>query len=300
MRVGHSDPLGAPRYAGLRQRKNRYPLLTSPTFAVAATEELWMNDARRPVLAATVHDPDGTFVAVLKRIAPALREIFGGFGILATESTSDDVVALLERDLAAEVGRAPADGNIGRHRRESVRLASGESAVLYSDLDNVLRWIEADSQEVAKVLTSPDADLIAVGRTERAMAACPRRLRDTEAIVNHIYALATGRRWDLMFAVRLLSPVAARLIVEQGAEDSLANDVEWPLLIERAGLEVGYREADGLSYRIRRDFDADSDQHDEDPLLWIERIEIANLHGRVLKEFLESTGPTPVGGGSSR
>ncbi len=246
-----------------------------------------MDNAGRPVLAATVHDPDRTFLPALHRTGPALRELFGGFGILATEPTSDDVVSFLEHELGAALGRAPADGNIGRHRRESVRLASGDSAVLYSDLDHLLRWIEADRQEVEKVLASLDADLIVVGRTARAMAACPRRLRDTEAIVNHIYALTAGRRWDLMFAVRLLSPAAARLIVEQAREDSLANDVEWPLLIERAGLGVGYREADGLSYRFRRDFDADSDQRDGDPLRWIERVEFANLHCRVLKDFLD-------------
>ncbi len=249
-----------------------------------------MNKPDRPVLAATVHDPDGSFLAALHRTAPSLREVFGGFGILATEPTSDAVVSFLERDLAAVVGRAPADGNIGRHRRESVRLASGDSAVLYSDLDNVLRWVETDGREVEKVLASLDTDLIVVGRTDRAMAACPRRLRDTETIINHIYSLASGRHWDLMFAVRLLSPVAARLIVEQGQEDSLANDVEWPLLIEQAGLGVGYREADGLSYRIRQDFEHASDRHDGDPLRWIERIEIANLHCRVFRRFLAGDG----------
>lgn len=251
-----------------------------------------MSLAGRPVLAATVHDPDNKLLAALRRTAPEMREVFGGFGVLATEPTSDDVVRFLERDLAAMVGRAPADGrNIGQHRRESVRLASSESAVLYSDLDNVLRWIETDRQEVEKVLTSGDGDLIVVGRTDRAMAACPRRPRDTEAIVNHAYALATGHRWDLMFAIRLLSPAAARVIVEQGQENSIASDVEWPMLIEQTGLDVGYREADALSYRIRKDFEAASDRSDADPLLWIQRIEIANLHVSVLKRFLAARAP---------
>jgi hypothetical protein len=245
-----------------------------------------MSRADRPALAATVHDPASNFLPVLHRTASALREVFGGFGVLATEPTSDEVVRFLEQDLGASVGRAPADGNVGRHRRKSVSLAGDSPAVLYSDLDHVLRWIEADRHEVEKVLASTDADLIVVGRTDRAMAACPRRLRDTETIVNHIYALATGRRWDLMFAIRLLSPRAARTIVEQGEEESIANDVEWPLLVERAGLTVGYHEADGLSYRIRQDIEAAADLHDDDPLLWIQRVELANSHAGVLKRFL--------------
>jgi hypothetical protein len=187
-----------------------------------------MSPTGRSALAATVHDPDNKLLAAPHRAAPALREVFGGFGILATAPTSEDMVRFLERHLSAVVGRAPTDGNIGRHRREAVRLATGESSVLYSDLDNRLRWIEADRQEVEKVLASMDDDLIVVGHTARAMTACPRRLRDTEAIVNHAYALATGHRWDLWFAIRLLSPAAARVMVEQGREDSIANDVEWP------------------------------------------------------------------------
>jgi hypothetical protein len=89
-----------------------------------------------------------------------------------------------------------------------------------------------------------------------------------------------------MFAIRLLSPEAVRIIVEQGREDTIASDVEWPLLIERAGLQIGYREADALSYRVRKDFEADADRRDGDPLLWIQRIELANLHAAVMKRFL--------------
>lgn len=245
----------------------------------------------RPALAATVHDPDGSFLATLRHVAPALREVFGGFGILATEPTSEEVVRLLERELGAAVGRAPADGNIGRHRRESLRLAPDGPAVLYSDLDHVLRWVSSDRPELERVLAPSDADLTVVGRTDRAMAACPRRLRDTEAIVNHVYALATGRRWDLMFAIRLLSPAAVRVILERGQEDSVANDVEWPMLVERVGLTVGYREADGLSYRIRQEFDADRDGQDGSPLHWIQRVEMANLHIGVLRRFLDGSDP---------
>lgn len=248
-----------------------------------------MNPDDRPVFAATVHDPDNHLLPTLRRAAPDLREIFSGFGILATEPTSDDVVTFLERDLGAAVGRAPADGNVGRHRRESLRLAAASTPVLYSDLDNMLRWIDSDRPEVEKVVAGVDADLVVVGRTDQAMAACPRRLRDTEAIVNHTYALATGRPWDLMFAIRLLSPAAVRVILEEGQEESIANDVEWPMLVERAGLELSYQEADGLSYRIRQEFEADRDGGDNDPLAWVQRIEIANLHGAVLKRFLTST-----------
>ncbi|MEQ7005676.1 hypothetical protein ABN028_05680 [Actinopolymorpha sp. B17G11] len=154
------------------------------------------------------------------------------------------------------------------------------SVVLYSDLDNALRWIEADRIEVERHLEELPADFVVISRTDRAMNGCPRRLRDTEAIVNHIYQLATGRTWDLMFAVRAMSPEAASVVVEHGSEDTIANGVEWPLIVEQGGLGVAYREADGLSYHIRQDFDADADDHDADPIQWVARVEIANLHAQ--------------------
>lgn len=247
-----------------------------------------MRNDGRAALAATVHDPGEDFLAALRRTGPMLRDLFSGFGVLATEPTAPGVVRFLEGELGAVVGRAPADGNVGRHRRESVRLAGEATAVMYSDLDHVLRWIETDRREVESVLAESDTDVLVVGRTGQAMAACPQRLRDTETIVNHIYELATGRSWDLMFAIRLLSPAAARLIVDQGSENSIANDIEWPMLAETAGLTLAYREAGALSYRIREEFEDDQDGRDGDPLRWIQRVEIANLHAAVLKRFIDT------------
>jgi hypothetical protein len=241
----------------------------------------------RPALAATVHDPHGHFLEGLRRLAEPLREVFHGIGVLATSTA---VVAFLENDLGAAVGRAqPAAERIGTHRREAVRLATTfePSVVLHADLDHALRWIEADAAELRQHLAELPADFVVIGRTERAMNACPRRLRDTEAIVNHIYRLATGRNWDLMFATRVMSRKAAAVIVEHGTEDSIANDVEWPFVAERMGLSVAYREAHGLSYRITADFDTDADHHDDDPRAWIARVELANLHAQTLQRILQ-------------
>lgn len=249
------------------------------------------DQAERPALAATVHDPHGHFLDGLRRLADPLRDVFHGIGVLATSATSNAVVSFLESDLGAAVGRArPAAEHIGTHRREAVRLATTfePSVVLHADLDHALRWIEADPGELRQHLAELPADFVVIGRTEQAMNACPRRLRDTEAIVNHIYRLATGRDWDLMFATRAMSRKAAEVIVEHGAEDTIANDVEWPFVAERMGLSVAYREAQGLSYRITADFDTDADRHDDEPLEWVARVELANLHAQTLKRLIEA------------
>lgn len=182
-----------------------------------------------------------------------------------------------------------ADGSVGKHRRAAVGLAATPEAsrVLYCDLDHVLRWVEVDRTELERCLEEPSADFVVIGRSERAMRACPARLRDTEAIVNHIYRLVTGHAWDLMFAVRSMTPAAARVIVDRSTEDTIANDVEWPVLAERSGLSVGYREADGLSYRVPRDFDVAHDAHDANPSEWAHRVELANLQAQTLKRLYE-------------
>jgi hypothetical protein len=151
----------------------------------------------------------------------------------------------------------------------------------------MLRWIETDPAELRTVLDAqPQADMLVVGRSTHAFAAEPARLRETERLVNHIYELMTGRAWDLMFAVRRLSRRCAETVVRDSRIDTIANDVEWPLLAERAGFSLGYAQADGLYYRAMDDFDAAADTHDREPAEWIRRIEIATLHADMLKAYL--------------
>lgn len=244
----------------------------------------------KTVLAATMHDSGGTFLPLLQRTAAPLRALFAGFAVVATESTAPVSTEFLRDDLGAIIQHVPPNGNVGEHRRESLALALGDSPdrILYSDLDNILRWIDADRTELESALSPGKAEFTVIGRTERAMQACPARLRETENIVNHIYRLATGRSWDLMFAVRTMTPQAAEIVVNKCTENSIANDVEWPLMVERHGLSVGYREADGLSYRTGPDIDSAADNYDADPLKWIQRIEIANLHAQAFKRVLTS------------
>ncbi len=45
--------------------------------------------------------------------------------------------------------------------------------MLYADLDHVLRWIEADPDELLLHLTQLPADFVLIGRTVKAMEACP-------------------------------------------------------------------------------------------------------------------------------
>lgn len=243
---------------------------------------------RRVALAVAVHDPGGYLIPGLERLSTSLLDVFAGVGALVTDGTHNEVAALLDERLGARVAREPAAlARAGCHRRRSVELALPfeRDGVMYGDLDHVLRWTQSDEAELRRCLELA-TDFVVVGRTEAGMAESPRRLQDTERIVNHIYTLMTGRDWDLMFGVRLMSGPAAQVIVLGCKEDSLANDVEWPLFSERQGFMLGYFPAAGLFYRTTHDFDAAVDARDHDSALWIARVELAAQHARALNKFV--------------
>jgi len=219
-----------------------------------------------------------------------MREAFPFVAINATTETHPGVLDAFSSRLGAKmITHDPDERLIGQAGRNAVELALrlGGDQILYSDGDHILRWIEARPDEVRAALGEPTADLLVVGRSPAAMAASPQRLRDTEVVINHIYSLMRpGRAWDLMFAVHRLTPEAAAVIVASSREQTVANDVTWPLLVERLGLTVGYFTAGGLSYRTIHDFDRGPDGHDNDPHEWIRRVEIAADHASAMRPFI--------------
>ena len=243
------------------------------------------------ICAGLIHDPEGRLVEPIARGATGLRALFAGFALSLTEATDGRVAAALETHLGASVLRHPTgEAIIGQARRGAVVAAlrlAGE-AVLYSDFDHLVRWAARDAAEIAHLLADrPALDLLVIGRSPAAFAAEPRRLQETERVVNHIYTLMTGREWDLLFAVRRFSRRGAEAIMAASRIETLANDVEWPLLADRLGLIIGYAAADGLYYRTMEDFAAPADRHDDSPHEWIRRIGFAMDEAAVLRSFLD-------------
>jgi hypothetical protein len=239
-------------------------------------------------LAAAVHDPAGNLVPAIERLAPRLTETFAGIALNISDVTAPPVAAAAKERLGAEIIVHPqGEETIGRIRRDAVRLALGHPTILYSDFDHMLRWIEGDPQDLRRILDdSQGTEFLVVGRSARALAAGPRRLQETERLVNHVHALLTGEDWDLMFAVRRMLQQAAETVVAESRVDTLANDAEWPLLARRAGLSLGYAESDALFYRTIEEFGAPADTGDGDPLQWIRRLEFAALQATAMRAFL--------------
>jgi hypothetical protein len=243
--------------------------------------------------ATIIHDVEGRLAEPIRAAAPELRRMFSGFAASLTEATDPRVAAALSEALGARLAFHPTgEAIIGLARRNAVALALEGDAerVLYSDMDHVLRWIDADRSEMYEVLSAqPEVQLLIIGRTAEAMAAVPQRLRDTETPVNRAYELLTGRTADLLFAVRRMDRKAAGDIVAHSRVDTIANDVDWPLLAEQRGHRVGYAAAHGLTYRTIDEYGAAADSYDHDPLQWIRRIEMAGDMARVMRPYLRRT-----------
>ena len=247
------------------------------------------------VLAATDHDPDGRLYAQTACVLPFLTSLFDAIAIQATHATQERAFTLLvsagvrvrrettERLMGLDV--------LGRARRAAVELAldQGAPAMLFCDFDRALHWAEYYPDELAQVAARlAEHDFTILGRTARAFATHPRIQRDTESVVNHVYATVSGHTWDVTAAARGLSHRAATAILDGCPDESIGTDVSWPLFIERAGgLTLGYIATEGLEFETADRY-ADEvasagglerwiAQLDADPRRWIERLELARI-----------------------
>lgn len=238
--------------------------------------------------ASAVHDPTGRMVPAIERLGDRLKGTFAGFAFNVSDKTAPAVIDAARDVLGARIITHPAsEASIGRVRREAVGLALPSETILYCDPDHLLRWIELDQAGLERTLSGqPEAQFLVIGRSPKAMTEAPARLRETERLINHVHGMITGETWDLLFAVRRMSRSAAELIVAEARTESLANDVEWPLLARAAGLRLGYTESDALIYRTIEEFGASADTGDREPLQWIRRMEFAGLMATEMRRFL--------------
>lgn len=87
----------------------------------------------------------------------------------------------------------------------------------------------------------------------------------------------------------VFSSVAIELLIAECAEDSIVNDVIWPLHAASRGRTVGYLAPDGLGYRFREDFGAIQDDRDHDIIEWIKRVEIAAQHASAMRTYVRES-----------
>ena len=206
-------------------------------------------------LAITYHDPQGRLIDQIEKTLPILTNLFDGIAVRASYASQQEPVDVFKSFEAViyKEHKKPTDGpKLGIVRREALELgvSLGTSFVMVCDGDRALHWAEHYPDELAQVvLKIQETECTILGRTERAYKTHPKALRDTEAIVNHIFHIITGNTWDMMVGARGFSQQAANAILKNCMDDQASVDVSWPLYLRMLeNLSMQYIAAEGLEF----------------------------------------------------
>jgi hypothetical protein len=187
-------------------------------------------------LAATLHDPDCADLAATVEATADLARLYAGMAIFATEETPDRALAPLVAT-GARVARHPADlREVGWQRLGAVRAAAEFApAVHLCDFDRLLHWWRYWREELGTIVARiPSADLLLLGRTERAWATHPAHQAETEQLANRLVSRLYGAEVDVCSGSRGLSRRAVEFLAAHGRVHGVGTDGEWPILLRQA------------------------------------------------------------------
>lgn len=224
-------------------------------YATAERDKM-INSASTVALAVLYHDPPGTLYDQIERVLPVLNDTFAGIAVQASHGANARSLALfaaanalVEQRSSVEESAGP---KYGKFRRQALALALKFDApfLMYCDGDRVLHWADRYPNELPRLVAClPENDFTIIGRTPRAFETHPGYQRDTEGIINRVYAAISGFPWDVTAAARGLSRQAAAAILAGCPDDDITNDVSWPLFLQSAtDLTLGYTAVEGLEF----------------------------------------------------
>lgn len=252
-------------------------------------------------LAIVYHDPRGRLHKQIQKVLPAIRPMFKGIAVYASAAVQEEALSYFAQ-VGAKVQQdgTTRGGKIGLARRKAVMMALETKCthILYCDSDRLFHWAETYPAELEQVIGQiVKYDLTILGRTQRAFETHPRPQRETEAIVNRVFALASQKNWDVTVGARGLSRRAAGAILNGCPDEKLSTDVSWPLFLQRlGGYTFGYLEVEGLEFETADRFldevaaaggmQAWIARIENDPWQWAHRLEMARTEIKAMLPYL--------------
>ena len=246
-------------------------------------------------LAATYHDPEGRMVRQIQSALPLLMRVFGGLAIRASHAAYGPSLELFAaagaRIAHGAANQAVERFKLGQARRDAIALALelDHPFILHCDCDRMLHWAERYPDELAQAAQHvTEFDFTVIGRTPRAFDSHPRIQRETEIIVNKVFATVSGHAWDVTAATRGLSRRAAEAILAGCPDVEVSTDVSWTLFLQQHDhFKLGYIETDGMEFEtgdryadhiaLAGGYDQWMNQLDADPRNWAHRLEMARV-----------------------
>jgi hypothetical protein len=214
------------------------------------------------VLLGAVHDPEGRIAALLPTDLPLLQGHYTRIFALCGMQT---LPATVERLRASGVTVISGDDIPLNARPYALGLMAARpewAHVHLCDFDSALHWARDWPDELDAVnRTIEQHDFLLLGRTARAMASLPEAQRETERLINLLFARTTGGLdpWRLVdepgalidictgawgFSQRGIAALRARARITD-----IGFHAEWPLIArDTPDLRCGYLPCEGLEY----------------------------------------------------
>ncbi len=220
-----------------------------------------------------------------QRMIDDFRDLYDHLAISLHDNGTPEVRRQLEE--LPEATYISYQGYSGRYACLKLAYESGADFIHYVDMDRVIRWMETRPDELKQVVQRmQETDCLTIGRTAPAYATHPKSLYETEMIPNIFFSHYLGKVMDFAAGSKGFSRAAVAHILDNSCDDNaLRMDVEWLILLKKAGFSWDYIEADGLDWESADQFqdqaaDAQRQQeiaraYDQDVASWELRVKVA-------------------------
>lgn len=213
-------------------------------------------------LLAAVHDPEGRIGALLADDLPRLQRHYRQIVALCGIRTVSETVECLRAHGVTVLSGENIPLNARPYALGVITAHPEWAHVHLCDFDSALHWARAWPDELDRVnATIAQYDFLLLGRTARAIASLPEAQRETERLINLLFARTTGGLdpWRLIVEPETLGDICAGAwgLSQRGAAalrtDARRMDIgfhaEWPLIArETPALRSAYLPCEGLEY----------------------------------------------------
>jgi len=214
------------------------------------------------VLLGAVHDPEGRIAALLPADLPQLQRRYARIVAICGVATLPSTVEALQRFGVTVIRGDDIPINARPYALGVMASHANWEHVHLCDLDSALHWARRWPDELGMVNATIAAhDFLLLGRTARAMTSLPEAQRETERLINLLFARTTGGLdpWrlgnepdtpiDICTGAWGFSRRGIAALHAQSRATDIGFHAEWPLIARAApGLRCAYLPCEGLEY----------------------------------------------------